>query len=126
MDSDDEEDEWTPSQDSAGRFFAFAIPLILVSVAVTVGIAIWTSPSDQLTGFEYAAWIGFPIVVFLVFVIQNSIEGCVILVMLGVVIGIGSRFLPPHLFLPAISALIAPWFLTRIHRRFCDNKPWIE
>ena len=126
MASGDEKDERSPPKISPGRFFAFAVPLALVSALVTIGIALWKSPSDQLTGLEYAMWIGFPLIAFLTFVGQNSIEGCVILVILGIGLGIGSRFIPPHLLFPGVSALAVPWIFTRIHRRFCDGKPWIE
>ena len=123
MASKHDDDEWTPSQDSLGRFIAFAVPLSLVAALITVVIATWKSPDDQLSGLEYATWIGLPLVAFLVFVGQNSIEGCVILIVLGIGLAIGLRFLPAHFLFPGVSALIALWLLTRIHRRLCDGKP---
>lgn len=126
MAKEDKEDAWSALEDSPRRFFAFAVPLSLLSSLVTLGIAYWSSPNHELNGIGYVAWLSMPIFAFVAFVGQNTIEGCVILVFLGVGLGIGSRFLPLHLLYPGVSVLIAPWVLTRVHRRFCDRKPWIE
>ena len=117
---DDEDNERPPSQESLGRDFLFAIIFSVVSVLITLAIAAWKSPREYLVGVEYAMWVIIPLFAYVTFLMQNTGEGCFILIFGGLWLGLASQMMPSHLLFPWISALVVPWFLTRIHRGFCD------
>ena len=116
----------TPREDAFGRFLLFAIPFGIAASTATVSIAYWAAPDRHLTSVGYATWAGIPFPVYFVLSGQNTVEGCVLLAILGVIIVVMSRFMPSNILYPAITAIVAPWLMTRIHRRYCDKRPWIE
>lgn len=126
MASDDQNDDWTPSKESLRRFLGFAIPLGVAASISTIAVAYINAPDSHLTPMGYLFWGAIPLFVYIVLVGQNTIEGCVVLAVLLTLVLVGSRLLPSQFLLPALCGIIVPWVLTRFHRRYCDQRPWIE
>ena len=125
MDADDRDDHQSPPPDSFRRFLVFAAPLSTIVCAVTI----LTALSQSSGSLHLLAFIGWPIasiLLYFVFWTQNTIEGCVVLVIYAGLIFLLSRFAPDHIIYPGAVSCLTAWAATRVHRKFCDRKPWIE
>jgi hypothetical protein len=130
MNQEDRKEEPPPATKSVEMPIRYTMALAIFGSLATVAIAHLLAPNHHISTTGYIVWIVAPLVLHAGLLMQNTIEGCVIV---GIILAlpltlivIKGRFLPEHIMWPGLCAVIAPWILTRICRRYGDKRPWIE
>ena len=111
--------------ESLGRFLATQFLLSLIVSAVTLLVA-YLLAGHSLTPLAYVGWSAASFILCGVFIIQNTVEGCVILIIWFVLLLFAAKVAPAHILYPAATAFLTSWLVTRIHRRYAYGMPWIE
>lgn len=123
-------DDQTPRSESVRMPIPYRIVLAMIGSLTTVAIAYCLAPNQHISTAGYVLWIVAPLVLHAMLLMQNTIESCYIVGMILaiplVALLIQGRFLPVGIVWPALSSVVVPWILTRIHRRCSDGRPWIE
>ena len=99
--------------------------LALVAAAITIAVAHGLAPAGRLTIAGYCGWLVAGCSFYLTMVMQNTVEGCVALVILGAGLIVLKQVLPPHILWPIITAIASATILSRIERRVIKGV-WIE
>jgi hypothetical protein len=130
MNENQHNDQQSDPKEASKMSIWHAVLLTMLSPLITVSVAYALSPNHHISPLGYVVWIVGSLVLHAGLIMQNTVEGCFIVGMIlalpiGVIIFKG-RILPAHIMWPGLCAVMIPWILTRIHRRYADNRPWVE
>ena len=115
-----------PQPESFGRYLRFAVPLIVVIAGVSLGITKVMTPDQPLGIWVLVICLGAPFPLYFVLSDQNTVEGCVVLGMFLVLIVLMAKTMPKNIVVAITAVWLLAWLATRIHRRYCNGRDWIE